>query len=49
MAISLLDGLIASKERQPGVKMLVSGNLVLRKSVGEPSKDAPLPYPTPGS
>jgi LacI family transcriptional regulator len=36
MAISLLDDLIASKERQPGVKVLVSGNLVLRKSVSEP-------------
>ncbi|BDA83169.1 LacI family transcriptional regulator [Aureimonas sp. SA4125] len=42
MAIRLLDDLIISKEPQPGVKVLVSGNLVVRKSVGEP-----LRRPTP--
>ncbi|WP_442880598.1 substrate-binding domain-containing protein [Aurantimonas sp. C2-5-R2] len=35
MAIRLLDDLIVSKERQPAVKVLVSGNLIVRKSVGE--------------
>ncbi|MEC5322895.1 substrate-binding domain-containing protein [Aurantimonas sp. A3-2-R12] len=34
MAIRLLDDLIVSKESQPAVKVLVSGNLVVRKSVG---------------
>lgn len=48
MAIRLLDDLIVSKESQPAVKVLVSGSLVVRESVGKAAGDATVASQTVG-